>query len=207
MLLMTGGSVTLAHTVQAATTPSPSTISQDPFLVPTLRADPAHLLKHSLPSLPRLLCAPESNYHFLLSLGKNPSVSSAPRFASSLCPPCGSGRPTHREPGRGGLGQPVLPRYGVFRCCKAAGSPQPLQTLFPILAEAQFEAVGPVMGRTGPRELGKGVPGLGQDHPKLPLIQGTVPIPSCNSTPCLPHGWKPNPAQFGASLAAGLAVG
>lgn len=205
---MTGGSVTLAHTAQAATTPSPSMISQDPFLVPTLRADPAQLLKHSLPFHPRLLCAPESNYHFLLSLGKKPSVSCpAPRFASPLCPPCGSGRPTHWEPGRDVLGRPVLPRYGVFRHCKAAGSPQPLQTLFPTLAEAKLEAVGPVMGRTGPWALGKGVSGLGQGCPKLALIQGTVPVPSCSSTPCLPHGWKPNPAQFGASLAAGLAVG
>lgn len=39
MPLMTGVSVTLAHSPQAATTPSPSMIPRAPFLVPALRAD------------------------------------------------------------------------------------------------------------------------------------------------------------------------
>lgn len=53
MLLMTGGSVTLAHTHQAATTPSPSMISQDPFHVPTLRTQ-TRPTSSSTPCLPAL---------------------------------------------------------------------------------------------------------------------------------------------------------
>lgn len=207
MLLMTGGSVTLAHTHQAATTPSPSMISQDPFHVPTLRTQtrPTSSSTPCLPALtfcvlPRLIaisCSPwakpQSLLHASLCLAPLPTLQKWDAHTlgarQGWC-------------GRDVLGQPVLPRYGGFRCCKAAGPPHPLQTPFPTLAEAQLEAVGPVMGRA----LGKGVLGLRQGCPKLPLIQGTVPVPSCNSTPCLPHGWKPNPAQIGASLAAGLAV-